>query len=54
MKALVLKGRGHIEYISKDIPSLSDEHGVLLRPILVSPATYIQYGRDHLKGKILR
>ncbi len=23
MKALVLKGRGHIEYISKDIPSLS-------------------------------
>ncbi len=39
MKALVLKGRGHIEYISKDIPSLSDEHGVLLRPILVSPCT---------------
>lgn len=39
MKALVLKGRGHIEYIDKDIPILQDEHGVLLKPLLVSPCT---------------
>lgn len=39
MKALVLKGRGNIEYIEKEAPTLQAPHGVLLRPILVSPCT---------------
>ena len=39
MKALVLKSKGIIEYIDKDEPSLTDEHGVLLTPIVVSPCT---------------
>ncbi len=39
MKALVLKGRGQIEYIEKERPVLAADHGVLLRPLLVSPCT---------------
>ncbi len=39
MKALVLKGKGKIEYIEKVTPVLLDEHGVLLEPVLVSPCT---------------
>ena len=39
MKALVLKGRGKIEYMSKPTPSLRDSHGAILKPILVSPCT---------------
>lgn len=39
MQALVLKGRGQIEYIEKERPVLAADHGVLLRPLLVSPCT---------------
>lgn len=39
MKSLVLKSKGIIEYIDKDEPSLNDEHGALLTPIVVSPCT---------------
>ena len=39
MKALVLKGRGQIAYVEKERPVLAAEHGVLLRPLLVSPCT---------------
>lgn len=39
MQALVLKSKGVIEYIDKEEPTLKDEHGVLLEPILVSPCT---------------
>lgn len=39
MKALVLKNKGIIEYIEKEEPTLKDEHGVLLQPIIVSPCT---------------
>lgn len=39
MKALVLKGRGKIEYIEKELPKLKAPHGALLHPILVSPCT---------------
>ncbi len=37
--ALVLEGRGKIRYIKKAYPRLRDSHGVLLRPLLVSPCT---------------
>ena len=39
MKALVLKGKGKIEYINKSEPTLIDPHGALLEPVLVSPCT---------------
>ena len=39
MKALVLKGRGNIEYIDKSEPRIMAPHGVLLKPLLVSPCT---------------
>lgn len=39
MKALVLKGKGKIEYIEKAEPKLLAEHGVILEPVLVSPCT---------------
>lgn len=39
MQALVLKSKGVIEYIDKEEPSLKEEHGVLLEPVLVSPCT---------------
>lgn len=39
MKALVLKGKGNIAYIEKERPTLIDEHGALLKPLLVSPCT---------------
>lgn len=39
MKALVLKGKGNIAYIEKERPTLAAAHGVLLKPLLVSPCT---------------
>ena len=39
MKALVLKGKGKIEYINKSEPTLIDPHGAILEPVLVSPCT---------------
>lgn len=39
MKALVLKGKGKIEYIEKEAPKLLEPHGALLEPVLVSPCT---------------
>ncbi len=39
MKAFVLEKKGVVKYIEKDYPSLKDNHGVILRPILVSPCT---------------
>lgn len=39
MKALVLKGKGNIAYIEKARPTLLAAHGVLLKPLLVSPCT---------------
>lgn len=39
MRALVLQDIGVINYIEKPYPILSNKHGVLLRPILVSPCT---------------
>ena len=39
MKALVLKGKGKIEYIEKEEPKILDAHGVILEPVLVSPCT---------------
>lgn len=39
MKALVLKGKGNIAYIEKEMPSLAAPHGALLKPVLVSPCT---------------
>ena len=39
MKALVLKSKGVIEYIDKEAPELKEEHGVILKPIVVSPCT---------------
>ena len=39
MKALVLVEKGKIQYIDKPFPCIEDEHGVLLRPLLVSPCT---------------
>lgn len=39
MKALVLKGKGKIEYIDKSEPTLMAPHGALLEPVLVSPCT---------------
>ena len=39
MKALVLKGKGNIAYIEKERPTLLAAHGVLLKPLLVSPCT---------------
>lgn len=39
MKAFVLKGRGDIGFVEKPEPELKAEHGVLLRPLLVSPCT---------------
>lgn len=39
MKALVLKGKGKIEYIEKETPKLQAPHGAILEPVLVSPCT---------------
>lgn len=39
MKALVLVEKGKIQYIDKNAPHIENEHGVLLRPLLVAPCT---------------
>ena len=39
MKALVLKEKGVIEFVEKDEPTLSCQHGAILKPVLVSPCT---------------
>lgn len=39
MKAFVLKGKGIIGFIDKDKPLLEEAHGVILKPIIVSPCT---------------
>lgn len=39
MKAFVLKSYAKIGYVEKTRPVLKDPHGVLLRPLLVSPCT---------------
>lgn len=39
MRALVLKGRGRIEYMEKPTPVLLDDYGAILKPIVVSPCT---------------
>lgn len=39
MKAFVLKGKGSIGFIDKDKPLLEEAHGVILKPIIVSPCT---------------
>lgn len=39
MKALVLKEKGIIEFVEKDEPTLSCQHGAILKPVLVSPCT---------------
>ena len=39
IRALVLQKRGSLAYIQKETPVLKDAHGVLLRPLLVSPCT---------------
>lgn len=39
MKAFVLQGRGKVNFIEKPYPELKEEHGVLIRPVLVSPCT---------------
>lgn len=39
MRAFVLKARGELGWVEKDEPVLRDAHGVLLRPLLVSPCT---------------
>ncbi len=39
MKAFVLKSKGEIGFTEKEKPVVKETHGVLLRPILVSPCT---------------
>ena len=39
MKAFVLEEPGKVKFIEKDRPKLKDTHGVVLKPILVSPCT---------------
>lgn len=39
MKAFVLKGRGSCAYMEKPFPRLRHQHGVILKPVLVSPCT---------------
>lgn len=39
MKAFVLKGKGSIGFIDKEKPLLAEAHGVILKPIIVSPCT---------------
>lgn len=39
MKALVLVEKGKIQYIEKNVPIIEDDHGVLLRPLIVAPCT---------------
>ena len=39
MKAFVLKERGKTAFVEKPVPQLLDTHGVLLKPVLVSPCT---------------
>lgn len=39
MKAFVLKSQGQLAYMEKPFPTLAAQHGVLLRPLLVSPCT---------------
>ncbi len=39
MKAFVLKSRGNVGWVEKPEPRLTEAHGVLLKPVLVSPCT---------------
>ena len=39
MKAFVLKKHGEVGYVEKPFPTLRDAHGVILKPVLVSPCT---------------
>ncbi len=39
MKAFVLKSRGNVGWIEKPEPRLTEAHGALLKPVLVSPCT---------------
>lgn len=39
MKAFVLKKQREVAFIEKEIPTIADEHGALLKPVAVSPCT---------------
>ncbi len=39
MKAFVLKSRGNVGWVEKPEPRLTEVHGALLKPVLVSPCT---------------